>query len=149
MSQDGGCSCFWFSPHGRPHRLYSLNRFCFDGLLFFFMSWWVESSKDADTSLCAFPQSVHRRHLPMNCQPLGPFLRNPQTLSLVGLWVQWGAGVLCFLRKGRGVTSWDLVSTLKTCQAALLKALWWQGACFPFLHSLLTVKSLSHWDLQF
>lgn len=53
-----------------------------------------------------------------------PFLGTPQTLSLAGLRVHWGAGVLCFLRERRGVTSWDLVSTLETCQAALLKALW-------------------------
>lgn len=90
MSQGGGCSCFRFSPHGRPHCLYSLNRFCFDGLLFFFMSWWIESSKDADTSLCPFPQSVHRRHLPMNCAAFGTLSGEPpdsltcRTVSAMG-----------------------------------------------------------------
>lgn len=49
------------------------------------MSWWIESSKDADTSLCPFPQSVHRRHLPVNCTAIGtPFCGAPRLSHLQG-----------------------------------------------------------------
>lgn len=77
MSQGGGCSCFRFSPHCRPHRLYSLNRFCFHGLLFFIMSWWIESSKDADTSCVLSPRVYTEGIYLWIVQPLGPLSGDP------------------------------------------------------------------------